>query len=130
MNEKIKSWITNNWIVLAIVACIICAGVWFYSFHVYYNSGGADAVRRNIDEVRNEQQRTTDLIDRVDGGLSDSQGTADEISKSNSIAADAAGRIESQSSESEAILSDSAEQVRRGQSILRAVRERAESDTK
>ena len=130
MNEKIKGWVTNNWLVLAIVAGLICAGVWFYTFHVYYNSGTIDRLRDSLGESREQQQRTTEYIDRADGGLAGAQDAANNLAEANRNAADAAVRIEGGFSDSQARINDSREQIERGKSIINTIRAGAESDKK
>ncbi len=130
MNEKIKVWIANNWIVLAIVAVVICTGIWFYAFHVYYNSGTIDRLRDSLGQSREQQQRATEYIDRADGGLAGAQDTAGQLSDANREATDAAVSIEGGFSDSQARINDSREQSERGKSIIDTIRAGAESDTK
>ena len=130
MNEKIKNWFSNNWIAIVAIVVLICASIWFYSFHVPSDGSTIDKLRDSLGQSREQQQRATEYIDRADGGLAGAQDTAGQLSESNREATDAAVRIEGGFSDSQACIDNSREQISRGKSIIDAIREGTESDTK
>lgn len=130
MNEKIKPFIANNWIMLAIVACILGAIIWFYTFHVSDNSRTIKQLRDELDGVKASQQRTTEYIERAEDRLNNIEGTVNELSTINQSSTDTVNRIEERTSNSEGLIQRSNDAIGRSQQIIDEIRKGSQGDAK
>ena len=90
----------------------------------------ASDVRESLDRVGAEQRNAESNIERIERGLDDSLGRADEIAERIGEAAERIADSEKRNAECAGILEDSERRISESRAILQAVRERARQDGK
>lgn len=134
MNDKIKNWLTNNWVGVVCVIAILCLSVTGYR----YLFGASDIDTTGIsnaqtelsnakDELGKLRQRNAELTESINRSQSINDRTAEGISRVEELNTTASGRISDSQTEIERarnINSDSQRIIDESESILDRAEER------
>lgn len=90
----------------------------------------ANDITESLDRVGTEQRNAESNIERIERGLDDSIGRADEIAERISDAENAITASQERRGECKKLISDSESRISESKSILQSIRERARQDEK
>ena len=109
---------------------LVLAVCWWLLTDVHDHGGRTDSITKSLDRIGNEQRNTKEHLERIERGLDDSIGRADEIAERISDAESAITASQERRGECEKLISDSESRVSESKRIIQAVRERARQDGK
>lgn len=121
MNDGTKKWFTIIGIGIVILACsVLCA--WLL-FGIPHDGNAVNGVNQGIQQLRIEQQRTTDAVEHAEKSVTDAQSTADQIERINTDAQNTTERIQQTATDSQALIDANRAEIDRGREILKQIRE-------
>ena len=92
MNDGTKKWFTIIGISIVIFACsVLCA--WLF-FGIPHDGNAVNGVNQGIQQLRIEQQQTTDAVEHAEKSVTDAQSTADQIERINTDSQNTTERIQ------------------------------------
>ena len=109
-----------------IVVFVLVVSYFVYSYFLSSDGGGANRVREHIDAVRGKQQSVIERLEFIEGGLTASIATAQEVSRGLENIEGSVGRAQDRIGASEVRAIRSAELIGQGQSILECIRTRGQ----
>ena len=120
--------------IIGIVCAVVFVGwlLWYLLCEpdVHDQRERANNVTESLDRVGSEQRNAESDIERIERGLDDSIGRADEIAERISDAESAITASQERRGECEKLIEDSERRITESKSILQAVRSRAGQDGK
>ena len=105
---------------------IVTVALCLYGWHVSDDGTGADRVRGDINAARDKQQSAIDRLEFIEGGLTTSIGTAQEIARGLGGVEKTIGNAQDRIGASEVRAIRSAELIGQGKSILDGIRKRGQ----
>lgn len=121
MNDGTKKWFTIIGISIVILACsVLCA--WLF-FGIPNDGNAVNGVNQGIQQLRIEQQQTTDAVGHAEKSVTDAQSTVDRIERINTDAQNTTERIQQTATDSQGLIDANRAEIDRGREILKQIRE-------
>lgn len=121
MNDGTKKLFTIIGISIVILACSVLYA-WLF-FGIPHDGNAVNGVNQGIQQLRIEQQQTTDAVEHAEKSVTDAQSTADRIERINTDAQNTTERIQQTATDSQDLIDANRAEIDRGREILKQIRE-------
>lgn len=121
MNEVTKRYVAC--VLFGIAVVVFSIGCTWLFFGLSHDGDATTGIKQSVQQLRIEQQQTTDSIQSAENTINDAKSTVTEIQRVNNDAAVTTKRIEQGIDDSQKLLDSNAAEIERGRNILRQIRE-------